>query len=201
MKGIEKIKKKIMAEAAAEVKKTRDVAKQEASRIRKRNKEERDAYERRYKERSAALVESYKQKTLAQARLDAKKEGLQKREELIDAFISEVLEELDHAGKAYERLLQELFKENLPYLEGSVTITCAERDVSLVKRLTTKGEVRTSKELSGGLLLEDGSGKRIDESLDAILGRKRDEIRQAVATIMEKKEMRGKMQGNQYKVN
>lgn len=181
--GIDKIKTKILGDADAEVKKVKEAAREEVSKIAKKNKDEQKEYKAHFEERTIALVESFKQKTLAQARLDAKKSILQEREALIDEAIASIVEKLDRKEKAYERYLAESIKENKAFLSGKITITCNKADKALVERLE-KGAKIVEGELDGGLIFEDSKGKRIDESIDALLSRKRDEIRQTVANIM-----------------
>jgi V/A-type H+-transporting ATPase subunit E len=182
--GIEKIKKKILGDADAEVKRIKQEAADEVSKIKKKNAAERKSYKDRFEERTVALVESYKQKTLAQARLDAKKSILQEREQLIDAAIARAIEGLDRKGKAYERFLDAILSENKPQLSGKITITCNKVDKPLVSKLA-KGATVVEGDLDAGLILADSKGKRVDESLDALLARKRDEVRQAVAGMMQ----------------
>lgn len=179
-KGIDKIKKKILADADAKVKRIKAATTKEVTKISAQHKKERERYKERYEEQTAALVQSYKQKSLAQARLDAKKRNLREREKLIDAFVTEVITMRDARG--YERFLKKIIKENLAEL-GRVTISCAKRDVAIVEKLAPKVDVRVT-DIDGGLIFEDASGKRVDESLQALLSRRRDEIRQEVARFM-----------------
>ncbi len=184
MDGIEKIKRKIAADAAAEAKKVAKAAKQEATLIKKRGKERRAELVARHEERMSSLLENHRQKTLAAARLDAKKTVLAERERLIEILIEESIRSIDHAGDAYRRFLERTLANALPRLTGDgITIRCAQQDIALVSRLATRANILAAP-LEGGVILEDASGRRIDESLRAVIARRRDTLRQEAAAIL-----------------
>lgn len=189
--GIENITEKIVAETDAEAKRIKETAKRETAKVEKQSKARQEEHKRRFDERTEVLLASLTQKSLAQARLEVKKRHLRKREELIDGFIGDVFAEMDRKGKEYERFIAAILAENLAHLSGAITITCAKQDVPLAIKLAKDASVKAGN-VDGGIILEDATGKRIDESFDALLARKRDAIRQAAAVLMEPRAERQK---------
>ncbi|MDD9953475.1 MAG: V-type ATP synthase subunit E [Candidatus Woesearchaeota archaeon] len=185
MKGIEKIKKKIMADASKEASSARAAARKEAKGLQQKHKTQHDEYKEHFNERTKALVASLQQKSLAQARLDVKKSILQKREEIIDENIATVVDKLDHGSKNYERFLKSMIDANLAHLSGNITVHCSKDDVSLAKQLLADKATVKEADLTGGLVFEDASGKRVDASLSAVLEAKKDTIRQEVAALLQ----------------
>lgn len=187
-RGIEKIQKKILGDAEATAKEIRDQARKKVNAFKKARKKEAAAYEEKFKERTALLVENYIQESMAQARLDVKKSLLAEREAIIKEAIQDALQSIDHKSKAYEEFLARIIKEQKATLHGKLTFTCSKNDQRLVEKLVEKyakgAKVTTSTALTGGLLVEEEGGRRVDESLEALLKRKRDVIRQEIAKIL-----------------
>ncbi len=183
MKGIEKLKKKIMGDADEIVKSRLRESRKERKSLQEKQRQFLKEYEQSYEERTRALVRALQQQSLAKARLEAKKAYLIKREEIINGLVTEVLEELDHSGREYEHFLKDILERTLPQLGSHVTIRCCQADTSLVKRLT-KNNIIADDTIGAGLILEDTTGKRVDESISALLQRKKDEIRKVMVNIL-----------------
>lgn len=183
MKGMEEIKGKIRTEADAAAKAELAAAKEQVKQLNAKQKAFQNDYRSRYEERTKALADGLMQRRLAQARLEVKKEFLQAREEIINELIGEVLKELDRKSDGYERYLESTLA-NLDHL-AKATVRCSKEDLKAVERLVgDKAAVRTDEKLTGGLVFEDTTGKRIDSSIATLLERRRDAIRKEVAAII-----------------
>lgn len=176
MEGVKKIKQRILKDAEKQVKELEKSADERVKEVEREGKERRKAYERHYQERTEALVNLLEQKTLAQARLEDKKALLRERERIIDSFI----EKAATRGKEYEEHLKRVIEAGKKQL-GEVTVTCNKQDEALVKKHAKHVEVG---DVDFGVILTDKEGKKLDETLASLLERKRNEIRQEVATLV-----------------
>lgn len=176
---IDKIKKKITKSADARITEITERADAEIKEITTKEAQRRTAYEHHYRERTEALVQLHRQKTLAQARLEAKKAALQERERIIDEFLTEAFQ---NPGAQYAKYLEQAYKEGAKLLDGKLSIECSKGDFATVKKFAS-GTIKEAP-ISGGLILTDTSGKKLDESFDALLDRKRNDVRQEIAHII-----------------
>ncbi|MFH1849383.1 MAG: V-type ATP synthase subunit E family protein [archaeon] len=184
MTGAEKIKGKILEEAKAEAEKIMAGAKKEVERIHKRSEKECQDYSQEKKRDLERNVRLFESKTLAQERLKVKRQFLKERETIITELLGAAAEGIDHSSKAYSACMKMMVAQNLKSLTGKVKVSCNAGDRALVKRLI-KGRVTIAvADVAGGLIFEDSSGKRIDETLGIRTERLMDLIRQmAVETL------------------
>lgn len=175
--GTSAIKQRIKKEADARIKEIERGAAEEVKRLDEAAKRERAKTKEREEAQTDAQATLLEQKLLAQARLEAKKALLAEREALIDKAIEHALQEL---GKEYEQHVTTVLHEQLAHLSGTVTVECNKCDHALVTK-HAKGATVKEAPISGGVILTDSKGKRIDESIDALLDRRRNDVRQAVA--------------------
>ena len=185
--GITKIKNKILGDADREGKKIIDGAQKECDVIKQKAKDSSNSIKNRYQERAKAKVKLYKDKTLAQARLTKRRAVFEKRETIIAKTIEEALKEIKHNSTEYEKFISKTIDNNIPLLGGKLTVKCAKQDVKMIDAIMNgKGRDYSTEEtgIKGGLILESDEGKKINESLESIAERKRNELRQAVAKII-----------------
>lgn len=184
--GFENIKKKIISDAEREAKKLMDEAEAKAKEMIDAKKEAIESYKAGEQENIKRKAKLYQDKELAQARLKAKREFLEAREKLLDELIAEFTKNFER-DKLYEGFIEKTLKENKNVLGKNVTITCDTRDKETVEKLAKKtgyeAEVRTSK-ITGGVILEDEEGKRVNESLESIMQRKKREVRNRLASMI-----------------
>jgi V/A-type H+-transporting ATPase subunit E len=186
MEGIEKIKEKIIADANTEI---RSINKEIDAQIEEINMQNEGILEEikkkgmKEKDREVSLI---RDKALAQARLKAKRVYNEKRENIISGIIEKGIEQALKSDK-YHGFLEKLIKENKSLLEKDLIVYCNERDKdvvsSIIKRLGLNAKVAVS-DISGGVILEDKTGKRVNQSLSSVLDRKRDELRHNLISML-----------------
>lgn len=185
MEGVNKIKDKIRNDAEEQVKEIMAESDKEVAKVKSMSKKEMDDYQKSFEERTKAMVLLYEQKTLAQARLKVKKNTLQKREEIINNSLEKSKKLLK--GTKYKQLIETLIKNAVKDLSKELMVSCSKSDSKTVKDICESeglnAEVKEV-EISGGVILEDSEGKRIDESLSLIIDRKKDTIRQKVVKAL-----------------
>ena len=191
--GFTKIKEKIISDAKKKAEKLlseADVTSRQNTEAAKQEAEKLKKAERKKIELEVKLMID---KGIALARLNARKAFIKKREELINSIIDEALSNIRKSSK-YASFLTKVFKENAKFLEGNITVYCDEADLKLVKESLKKAGLKADvnpsnvSNGSGGIIIEDSTGKRIEETIQARLERNRDEIRKAVAEFLKEYE-------------
>lgn len=182
MKNVNKLKEVIKKDADSQVKKIRSEASAEVAKIRAAAREQQRQFREAFDRRTAEMVDIIRRKTLAQARLGAKKDILAARESVMEE-LAIFLQSVDHKNPAYQKLLESRVKQAVKLLGKKLTVYCNKQDVVLCKKATSA----TVKEMDliGGAILEDESGRRVDESFDTWLAESRDVMRQKIAEELE----------------
>ena len=83
--------------------------------------------------------------------------------------------------------METIIKDSKENLSDDVTISCNKRDMKIVEEIAAKQKMKAQFEesdISGGAILTDSEGRKVDESLQLVLERKRDEIRQEIVKII-----------------
>ncbi len=178
--GTRAIKQKIMAEAEQRIAEIRAAAAAEVKRIKKEGEQERAVLREQYEAQTEAQAALLKQRLLATARFAAKQALLAEREAIIDEIIQQAL---TSKGAAYQRFLKCAITNGQRELGTALTITCSPDDETLVKRLASGATITTAL-LSGGVILTNDEGKRIDERLESLLERRRGAVRQYIVEAL-----------------
>ena len=180
MNGAENIKETILGEGKKEAEAILNQTRKEIDGIKGQQKKDEEKFTAQSKEDSAKAVELLQDKTLAQARLHAKRNLLIEREKIISDIVEDAVKGIDHGSKAYEKFLKKIIDDNSKALSGSVKVLCNKKDVKVVKGFDGEYEVGEV-DIAGGVILEDGEGKRIYESLRVQVEKHQDKIRKAIA--------------------
>ena len=186
--GAEKIKDKILKEANHEADKAIKHAEEEAKTILYNNKALLSSFKKKRESEIDSSVKLFKDKTLAIARLKSKREFLSEREQIIDRFIHDFMEKIDHKSADYKDYLKKVLEESLSNLSGEITVYCNKCDMNAVdglcKSLGKDGVYIKPSDIEGGLIFENRSGERINESISSRLERIRGELRQNIAKYL-----------------
>jgi len=185
--GFENIKEKIIADAESQAKEILANAEAEAQKIFDVKADDANKHKAEGMEKIKLSVKLYEDKELAQARLKAKRLFLEEREKLLNELISDFTTKFDRKG-LYPKFLEKILKSNKNLLSGMIVITCDTKDKALVEKLVKKTNYAKSKvqttPMNGGIILEDDSGKRVNESLENILEMKKREVRNKLAQLI-----------------
>ncbi len=185
MNGAEKIKNKILEEAKQESDNILEEAKTQEEKINNQNKNSEKEYASNRRNDVQKSVKLYKDKTLAQSRLKVRRIYLGEREKIVEDFLQEALKSISHSSKEYSTFLKNIIDKSMKQLSGDITIYCSKADKTLAKKLTPNATIEISK-ISGGLIFEDSSGKRIDESISSKVERIKDKLRENIVKSIEK---------------
>jgi|TARA_B100001971_G_C18099202_1_gene487858 vacuolar-type H+-ATPase subunit E/Vma4 len=183
--GAEKIKNKILKEANNEADKIIKQAEEEAKKINDKNKAQLSDFKKNRGSEISASIKLFKDKTLAIARLKSKREFLSMREQIINRFIQDFLAKINRKSANYKDYLKKILEESLGSISGETTVYCNKEDMNTVNELCNsfgKDKVYIKpKDIDGGLMFENKSGERINESLSSRLERIKGELRQNIA--------------------
>lgn len=175
MDNLEKIKNKILKQAEKQSKEIWDIADKEIKSIQKKNKEELDKIKKAGDKEIKNAVKVFKDKTLAQARLKAKSEFLEKREEMMQSIITDAVKSLEKRPKEY----QDFIKNSIKKLDlGKITIYGNKEDKELIKKADSSITFKETDIL--GIIVEDNKQRKIDLTIPTLLNIKINEIRQKI---------------------
>jgi V/A-type H+-transporting ATPase subunit E len=124
---------------------------------------------------------------LSEARRIARRNILRAKEDLIDECFHQASDKLkDLTGEEYRNVMVQLINDSMPLInnKGFATLTREEDRIILSQfpNLKVKGQIIPG---LGGLLLESEDGKIVvDNTFDAILERRKEDIRTEVANIL-----------------
>ena len=178
MDGSEHIKKEMLGEAQQEVEKIEKEVAEKVTSMKKEHAAAREAYEKQRTLESKRAVQLFSDKTLAQSRLQVKRNYLIEREKVVESMVKSAAR-ISHADKEYQKFLKGLVNEHKGSLDGKITIHCNSKDVSFVSGLV-EGIAVEEADISGGIIVENEAGKRIDEQLSESIERGMDTIREVV---------------------
>ncbi len=185
MKGKDKIIKKIMDDAKAEVEKINQKLKDDIKDIQSKVNDDIKKVKAEADSKAKHELDLHESKTLAQARLSAKRKLLEAREEIIKSYIEEAVEKISK-DKGYESYMKSLAPQLLE-MEQPLVIRCSSEDKALVQKIAKdkkiECEIKEAK-ISGGMIAEDNSNKRLDLSIDSSVARNMDELRKAIISLI-----------------
>lgn len=186
----------ILAQAEAEAKKTSESAQAEVARIIAEAEREAARRQELAKAATVARMERENVSTLAAVRLEARRQVLEAREELIERIFAEVKERLETLRRApsYRPILVNLVREALGALEGQdFVVAVAQQDYDLAKDALAsmpieakRIEVRVDERLrGGGCIVSRSDGHSLyDNTFDSIVARHRLRLRALAAETL-----------------
>lgn len=184
---IDNIIKKIESETAEEVNKILQQANKEARELDAEETNNLNHELNKLKEEGNKRITIMRNIHLSEARRIARRIILSAKEELIDECFSQAKEQLKSmTGEEYKNVIVQLINESLPLIgeSGSVALT-REEDKTILSsfpKLTVKPNLTPG---LGGVILESADGKVVvDNTFDAILERRKENIRTEVANIL-----------------
>lgn len=197
MSGAEKLKEKILSEAASQSDRILEEARQRAQQVLARGEQEAAARKQALLEQARLQAEERRRRARTIAGLDARKATLAAKEEIIEDTFSQALARLQGLDqKAYEELIYPMLLAAVqtgteeiivsPRDRGRFTAGLLDRvNQALVQqgkqgKLTLSAETR---EMQGGFILRAGEVE-INSSFDSILRMQRDQLEPEVAAIL-----------------
>lgn len=195
--GVERITRRIRGDAQDKADAILAEASQKADRIKADAESTAAEKRKRIMEQAAKEAEEQKRRIVGVALLDARKELLAAKQELIEEAFRQSLEKLANLeDQAYYRILKDMLLTQVR--TGSETVILSPRDQERIpagfwleikealKRAGKKGELAPSgetREIQGGFILQAG-GVEINCAFKSLLETQRDEIEPAVAGLL-----------------
>lgn len=177
---------KILTLAEDEAKQILSKAKEESTIIKKENKNKLDHFTKETKERIESEVQSLITKELASAHMQARKIFLDEREIIINDIIQEAIDKL-RDDKRYELFLEKNLKEFSSSLGNKFKVICNKKDLSLIKKISTKLKINLDLEessINSGMILIS-SDYKVNLSIDALLDEKIKNIRKKIIEVLD----------------
>ncbi len=182
MEGIENVIKEVLEEAGKEAEEILSCAKKEAERIIRNARKEAEEIEKRALEDVKKKCEERKRMEKALAELEARKELMKRKKELIDSVLKEVEQGFySLSGKEREKVLRALAKK--AGKEWSI-IKCSEKDVKILKKLFPKAKIEKVK-IAGGFIAEnEDKTVLVNMSFEEIFSSLKQELVKTLAEIL-----------------
>jgi vacuolar-type H+-ATPase subunit E/Vma4 len=187
IENLKKMESKILSLAEEEAKEILTKAKEESLIIKNENKNKLDHFTKETKEKIDSEIQSLITKELASAYMQARKIYLDERELIINDIIKEALDKL-RDDKKYETFLEKNLKEFSLSLGKKFKVLCNKKDLSLIKKLSTKLKINPDIEeytISSGVILTSSEFK-VNLSIEALLDEKIKDIRKNILEVLEK---------------
>lgn len=184
---IEKIIEKINAETTADVNKILKDAHRNAKEIKKNFGKELSLQINQIYEQGQKRITIMRNIHLSEARRATRRRILKAKEELIEECFKQAREHLRSlTGEDYQRVMTRLITESLKLVGNSGVATLTREEdkaiLSSYQKITVKPKLAPS---LGGLIMESTDGKIVvDNTFEAILDRKKEDIRTEVASIL-----------------
>ena len=144
--------------------------------IKKANEEAEEIIKNAEKEAKTA-----KGRILAMARRNANKYIIEAKEKLINECIEEIKKELKKLpSRQYKKFIEKILKEAIKEMKDGYILASRKEDEEIAKKMGI--EVKGKIDAIGGVIIKSKDGsKEINSTFDALLERKRDEIRIKIA--------------------
>jgi V/A-type H+/Na+-transporting ATPase subunit E len=179
--GLEEIVGRISQEAADQAGKVLADAGAEATRIVSDAKAKADALVSGAKAQAEREVREERMRSVASARLAAKREILQAREDVIQRYEAGVMGAVDDFAKSdgYSKFLVSMIEDGLSKIGKDAKIQVNGRDRALLKGKKLGGEVSKDElDCKGGAMVSSSDGKkRVDNTIESLLRDRSDVIR------------------------
>lgn len=197
MSGAEKLKEKIIAEAEAQAKRLLEEARQRADTIVAHGEREGTSKKDALLAQARAQAEERKRRALTITELDARKQILAAKEELIEDTFNQALARLQALDREkYRELVFPMILAAVQRGDEEIIVSPEQKiffDASFMEKLNTtlrqqgkKGEIAlsgTTRLLKGGFVLRAGEVE-INNSFDSLLRMQRDLLEPAVAGML-----------------
>ncbi len=197
MAGSERLKQKILEEASLKAQANIQKAEAEASQITKAAKEDANIKKQEIISRAINEAQERKKRLIAGAELEARKERLKTKQEIIeDAFSKAIQKLLNLPDSEYEKILVDMILESVA--KGDEEIIVSDTDKKRLSRdfikdvnekliqKGMKGHVKISKEArgyTGGIIIKTGDVE-INNSFEAIVRMQRDKIEAEIVKVL-----------------
>ncbi len=134
-------------------------------------------------------IQTMKNRIISQAKLEAKKEKLKVREEMIEEVFNRAKEELDSKQPGeYKGYLKQSIDEANKLLEGKIKIRCEKKAEKLVQKLAgeidPEMDVKADLKTIGGIKAISEKGSTMDLTFEANLKRRKKELRKEISDIL-----------------
>ncbi|NMB40480.1 MAG: hypothetical protein GX996_00870 [Firmicutes bacterium] len=195
--GAERISRRILNDARAQAEKIVAEATEKANGIRAGAEKETAERKERILERAQKEAEEQKRRILGMAQLDARKDMLAAKQEMIEKAFEQALAELTNLEKdAYLEYLQKMLLASMKTGEETVILSPRDKDKipakfwkNLRRELTATGRKGKpslgpeAPDIKGGFILQSG-GVEINNTFQALLEMQRDELEPEVASLL-----------------
>ena len=144
--------------------------------IKKANEEAEEIIKKAEKE-----AKTTKGRILAMARRNANKYIIEAKEKLINECIEEIKKELKKLpSRQYKKFIEKILKEAIKEMKDGYILASRKEDEEIAKKMGI--EVKGKIDAIGGVIIKSKDGsKEINSTFDALLERRRDEIRIKIA--------------------
>ncbi len=179
--GLEEIVARISQEASDQAGKILADANAEASRILADAKARADSEVSLAKAQAEREIREEKMRSVASARLAAKRELLQAKEDVIRRYEAGIADALDEFAKSdgYQRFLIRVIDDGTSKIGKDAKVQVNARDKALLKGKKVTGEISKEEiDCKGGALISSADGKRrVDNTVESLLRDRGDAIR------------------------
>jgi V/A-type H+-transporting ATPase subunit E len=180
--GIEKITSSLLADAKKEADEILGNAELSAERMLSQEKSKRTLLLSQAEEQVEKTLEEHRRERLAWARLEAKRISAEAKEDAIKGVFDDLFEMLGEVRKSdeYKKFMKSAVSSAIAELKGKdVVVHCIKGEKSLLP--SEKAKAIEGLEATGGAVVETADGKiRIDLTLEALLGMKREALRKQI---------------------
>jgi V/A-type H+-transporting ATPase subunit E len=179
--GLEEIVGRINQEAAEQAAKIQAEASAEASKIIEDAKARAEALVSAARTRAEKQVRDERMRSIASARLAARRELLRAREDVLQHYERQIMEEVDDFVKSddYPKFLARMIEDGLSKIGKEAKIQVNANDRALLKGKRLGGEISKDElKCKGGALVTSPDGKRrVDNTIESLLRERGDAIR------------------------
>ncbi len=187
---VDEIIKRIKQAAQRKVKNIEKRKEEKAEEIEQEIEREKDRKLDQIRKEKEREIDTTRNRIISQAKLDARKNKLQAREEMIEKIFDQAMEELDEAyPDDYEDYLRKAIGKASNILEGdSIAIHCnpesEEKVEELVSKIAPSLDVKSDLDVIGGIKAVSDSGSEIDLTFEASFERKKKELRKDISDML-----------------
>ncbi|KAA0003748.1 MAG: hypothetical protein FE044_01135 [Thermoplasmata archaeon] len=179
--AIEDLIQEIKSNAKAEVESIIKKANEEAEEIIKKAEKEANEEAEEIIKKAEKEAKTTKGRILAMARRNANKYIIEAKEKLINECIEEIKKELKKLpSRQYKKFIEKILKEAIKEMKDGYILASRKEDEEIAKKMGI--EVKGKIDAIGGVIIKSKDGsKEINSTFDALLERRRDEIRIKIA--------------------
>lgn len=192
MKGIERIKNKILKDARTQVEDIVKEAENKVGHTVEQASKEAVELKKKLMDKACEEAEEARKRMLAMAELDIRKEELAKKQKLIDQAFDKALEGLKGLkGKEYKELVETMVKEAAPGGDEEIVVSSQDKQLfesGLLKEINKKIGLKLklsdeTRNIQGGFIIKS-EGIEINNSFETLIRMERDQIETKIADIL-----------------